>query len=903
MMLPELLCRTYATYKSDTDYVANWLATTASRCGYVFEALDRDQAQSKQFGVPISTQPVSQTGTGVPRLKGRARKLARDASAKGTPQSTEQEKSAPSKVYTIPIKSFTILASHIVAHRKLRVKVPAVMRIRIDRAIAYRKEHQTYFGGDQTTDSSSIDNGHTHFISVLERVREILGPRMTIESDLGGTSRKRDDLKLENSEASSSRNAYGYLEVEQVSETFLNHERPENLSPRKGKNREDVRYQAECLSKAEEQLYGAQDLLKSVWEIRDYLRRLWKMYRHDQIDLHAASVTTNTAIIMVRHLQENYDRCFPDHADYHSIVAMLYNGMCKLKDQDPTSQEHSDDIINMTMYDEAEQMLIPTWVILSQINKSIVPGRIWIYAGDHTDPLDATLPWCKLLPRDKIKHDQQTLYNAFTSFTAFAKLHVDRVQPISDDELLRGVREMSPNKDLPLWFVFAVQSFLDVQHHLGPEKLRAFSELQQGARWLTASIGQSISFHKNLPHPAWPAEIETSLPDMVGMLDTWTKNDMIREEVLIASGGQLPRFMQKEPFNILKQYPSLCGIWLFAFRYSAQILSILFAGRWNSVAYCAHLYNALSHEGLVGKWQDMESLLMLQGVHKIFIGERPDGMASYLKQWSLSLGCSLTTLAKGKRSDGMKISPKGARGLDNSIGMSALFTGRHIEGKHSLSMDLTSMETRIKSMYASEHLRMEYTEQVDDKYATDELERLRGTSRSKEQLSFDDFLEGLANCLYNERVHLTFDYLRFHRFCHQTLEDIRNDLVSEVEPMFPPEAFVGKDQLRLPYFVGDIFMQAAEWELALKRGSHKGSKNNTLLKQSGVVRVNRIFLEAANRMQSAIQGCRGSLICEMIRKEFDFALAWGTGAAEDTHWRSLAVTDPEVDDPKPQGQN
>lgn len=179
------------------------------------------------------------------------------------------------------------------------------MRLRVDRAIAYRKVHQTYFGGDQTTESSSIDSGHTHFISVLERVREILGPRMTIESDLGGTSRKRDDLKLENSEASSSRNAYRYLEVEQVSETFLNHERPETLSPNKGKNHEDVRYQAECLSKAEEQFYGAQDLLNSVWEIQDWLRRLWKMYRHDQIDLHGASVTTNTAIIMVRQLQEN----------------------------------------------------------------------------------------------------------------------------------------------------------------------------------------------------------------------------------------------------------------------------------------------------------------------------------------------------------------------------------------------------------------------------------------------------------------------------------------------------------------------------------------------------------------------------------------------------------------------
>jgi hypothetical protein len=107
--------------------------------------------------------------------------------------------------------------------------------------------------------------------------------------------------------------------------------------------------------------------------------------------------------------------------------------------------------------------------------------------------------------------------------------------------------------------------------------------------------------------------------------------------------------------------------------------------------------------------------------------------------------------------------------------------------------------------------------------ANEELERLKGSSGSKEQLSLDNFLEGLVDCLYNERVNLTIGCLSSHRFCQKAPEGTREEVVSEVELMFPSEAMIGKDQLRLPYFVGDVFMQAVESEVAAKQGSSRGS--------------------------------------------------------------------------------
>lgn len=55
--LPPDLFTTFKQYKLDTEHIAEWLASTAEKCGFV-----RSQAIEK-----------------APKLKGRARKLARDA--------------------------------------------------------------------------------------------------------------------------------------------------------------------------------------------------------------------------------------------------------------------------------------------------------------------------------------------------------------------------------------------------------------------------------------------------------------------------------------------------------------------------------------------------------------------------------------------------------------------------------------------------------------------------------------------------------------------------------------------------------------------------------------------------------------------------------------------------------
>ena len=70
-MLPDFLFSTYKQYKTDTDKIATWLAETAKKCGY----------KSASNGVSGPGSDDAAQTSKQPKLKGRARKLARDAAA------------------------------------------------------------------------------------------------------------------------------------------------------------------------------------------------------------------------------------------------------------------------------------------------------------------------------------------------------------------------------------------------------------------------------------------------------------------------------------------------------------------------------------------------------------------------------------------------------------------------------------------------------------------------------------------------------------------------------------------------------------------------------------------------------------------------------------------------------
>jgi hypothetical protein len=66
-------------------------------------------------------------------------------------------------------------------------------------------------------------------------------------------------------------------------------------------------------------------------QILDYVRSLWQAYAYDQLDLVAASVTANTAIDMVRRLEEEFMREFPKTKDAEEIIMWAFGMRCVQK--------------------------------------------------------------------------------------------------------------------------------------------------------------------------------------------------------------------------------------------------------------------------------------------------------------------------------------------------------------------------------------------------------------------------------------------------------------------------------------------------------------------------------------------------------------------------------------------
>lgn len=197
-MLSGFVISSYEQYKEDTNVIAAWLASTASRCGYSVDLLR-----------PSPT--TSQSAPRSRRLKGKARKQAKEAEE----QPTENTASPIKPSYTIATKDFVALAEFIAGCTKPPVKVPQSIATVLNRAIKVRKKHaQTLVSQqDRTKDDEDSDKRHSYFVGILEHVKTILQPYFS----------QADPEQIKAAEGTDSvTNPFTHLTVSEPSEAFIN---------------------------------------------------------------------------------------------------------------------------------------------------------------------------------------------------------------------------------------------------------------------------------------------------------------------------------------------------------------------------------------------------------------------------------------------------------------------------------------------------------------------------------------------------------------------------------------------------------------------------------------------------------------------------------------------------------
>lgn len=274
MGLSTLLVDTYRRYKRDTKAFAQWLGTAARSTGLV-EHIFEDDCE--------------------PRVSNPARRRNRK----------NRKPRKQSKEYKIPVDSLIELAEAI--RETDNSKVPRNIMNTLSDVIQSRKICAAWYRAQQTMESAtaiSHNDGHQHIIEVLEQVRGVIAP---LQEDI------KPDYAPNEPKATPSTNLFSLLEVEECPE--WNDDAP---APTVTKKVPEVSYEQEA--SPEDVSFALFCFMKDLTDIRIFIRRTWREYKHRQVTLNTAATTVNTAIDVMRRLNEEFTQTFPQFSEHPSVI-------------------------------------------------------------------------------------------------------------------------------------------------------------------------------------------------------------------------------------------------------------------------------------------------------------------------------------------------------------------------------------------------------------------------------------------------------------------------------------------------------------------------------------------------------------------------------------------------------
>lgn len=709
-MLSEDLNSRYKRYKADSQAVASWLVTAAEKCGYQLPPSGKTKTSAKS-----------------PRLKGKARKIARER------ENAMPER--PSHPYVLNLDAFIPLAQRIANCRKPRILVPATFAYHLQHAIAERKRFQKYYKNTEEADSiAKASDGHGHFISVLQSVGDILRPNLEPGVKFEKETNNEDlDIHLD---LHGLENMFSHLEVEDT--------------PSKSMARvaEDTPSAPEVLRRVEVITDPASDLLEEftvqalfwldIHRIRMLVRNIWRIYEAGACDLSAAAITTNTAIDFVRGLHEDFERSSSADVKLEWKVCLA----CAMLRDTMQGEDHSGTDLEVSCLESGWPIILLWTEVFKNDPENFVPTVHPNHVGLFPIAEHET----------KVKQDVGLAFGLIPEYCIFLK-NCSKVQ--AEHGLIHGLREQM-QQDRPLfWLAFAIQIFVDIRKILETDTTRAFEDLRRGASSIRQSIKEVLGSEKEVSGKPLPDFTDKSLEAVVELMDRYTINDFV---------GTLRKEMSANPyadqhiedFYLLRRDPVWCGLLLYNFRMVAHEGSLFRANSFMSILAAAHLYNAQKQARLLDReWTNMEHILAIHG-KDLFVGTVPPILKESSKNLLLALGVSPTTFGRARR-PGSAVRMKAPKRLKHVAPLTWLFKARYCDSDGRTSLEPGHVVEEIRKAAISQG-------KVLNNHLTSQNLRIEGV------------LFGLLTVLNVETSLITFDYFQMHMTCWQLLCRLHNNL-------------------------------------------------------------------------------------------------------------------------------
>ena len=628
--LPESLYGTYKQYKADTDKFVTWLVETAQLCGH---RLPRSQLPSEPELPPVKA----------PKLKGRARKLVRDAA-----QETAKNKAKiGTETFIVGVGDFLPMAEAIANFkRKPPVEVPWTFVMVAKRVLLARKRCTEWFQQQSQDRNADLRNqSHLYFINILEHVVEILTPRFA----KAPTHPKRSkvppttvDTKASTDAKTEALNRFETLSTEEpVTDEEATIPLPSDLSLMVKKARNIV-FESEKAADDEELLFACFCLLEDLNKTRSYLRDVWQKFLHCEIALVTASLVTDAAFDTARRMEQDFWQQFPTHSSYfETFVKFFYGTACKSRGQPaPVTQGYRQVqcgyLLNSSMSDILDWTFLHSWTIVEQNCRQSrfayspeLKERLDVVAALEPSALEAMM--ASALKPGSIESYVVHFASMLVFFSKLPLLYKEHGTHIAKDNFVRGLFSCAvDDQEVPVWLAFAAQVHFDLQYILKDVGLNGV--VAQTLTEYQKTEDSYKSYLKFLTSPEY-AHLQSDTTSKIaqqvrGLIErTMEESEAIKSELVR---------------DMLRRHPSLCGLVVFDLHMRSQVVGKAEADLWGAIVTAAHVYNAAQQEGiLTSDWPDLELVIDIHTAQHIFIGDRPSSRDKYYLRWRIAMGFSI----------------------------------------------------------------------------------------------------------------------------------------------------------------------------------------------------------------------------------------------------------------------
>lgn len=232
----------------------------------------------------------------------------------------------------------------------------------VERAIAARSRCTNWFKtvSKATGGSGKDDEKHAYFTNILSTAL------LTLKSVTVDSTKSDEAIKLQKESADKQsesaietlHNRFNILDVEEPSEVVdMSAANVESVrKPTKNKTRDEDRIYELLLDFQEELIFESYCLFEDMHQIQEYIMDVWAEYRADKIDLITASVTTNAAIDMVKHMEANItsraENMFPKKEAYWRFLSMLQLDQALHQGQDLDDRLAGTKLLEITAFDD-----------------------------------------------------------------------------------------------------------------------------------------------------------------------------------------------------------------------------------------------------------------------------------------------------------------------------------------------------------------------------------------------------------------------------------------------------------------------------------------------------------------------------------------------------------------------